>query len=452
MKPLHNYFIKPTLGDIMKRWILGTAVLAALLWAISIPQGTLIGLDFFDTRRQIMFFTGFVTFIMMAWVMVLALRLPVVERMVGGLDRVYRLHKWMGISAVTLALMHWAMGQIPKWLVQADVLVKPAKPAAASNGVPSFDWIGFAETVGEWAFYVVLFFVVIALLRKIPYHWFRRSHKLIAAGFLVLIFHSVILIPTNMWLTPAGILGAFAAIVGTIAALASLLNLIGKKRKHRGMVTVVERMPGNLMRIGCTLDGKGMSYQPGQFAFARFDGAKDAHPFSISAYSETPQKVTFCIKALGDDTANLLNHLREGRRVEIEGPYGHFDFSSAQNTKEEIWMAGGIGVTPFLARLEYLAQQKEKPTTPIRFYYCSQQDNPLLERVVKLCAEAGVALRIFDESKDGSLTLEKIMGTKPPSAQLWFCGPNGLGSLLQQAWLSLRLPARYFHREYFQMR
>jgi Predicted ferric reductase len=436
----------------MKRWIFGTAALAALLWIISIPQGTFDGLEFFGVRRQIMFFSGFVTYIMMAWVMVLALRLPVVERMVGGLDRVYRLHKWMGISAIVLALLHWGMGQIPKWLVQAGVLVKPAKHAAAADDVSSFNWIGFAENIGEWAFYAVLVLIVIALLRKIPYHWFRRAHKLIAVGFLILTFHAVVLIPANMWLTPAGLLGAIAVAAGTLAALASLFNLIGRLKKHGAVVEHIERLPGNMMRVRCTLNSARMIYQPGQFAFARFEGTKDPHPFSMSAYDENMNAVTFCIKALGDDTTYLLQHLHEGSRVTIEGPYGQFNFAPTGDTEEEVWVAGGVGVTPFLARLEYLVQQKTALEKPIRFFYCSQPNNPLLPRVTDLCTRTGVALHVFDEKKDGSLTLEKILGHAQRPAQMWFCGPLRLGDMLQHAWQTMRLPASRFHREYFQMR
>ncbi len=436
----------------MKRWILGTAALAALLWIISIPQETLINLNFFGIRRQVMGLTGFITYVMMAWTMVLALRLPVVERLVGGLDRVYLLHKWTAISATVLALTHWAMGQIPKWLVQAGLLVKPEKPAYVVTHIAPANWTHFAESAGEWAFYLALALIMIALLRKIPYHWFRRSHKLIAACFLVLTFHSIILVPADMGLTPAGLLGILVVATGSVAALLSLFNLIGRQRKYRGTVKHIERMPSNLMRVHCVLDGKGMPYQPGQFAFVRFRGTKDAHPFSISAYGENANETVFCIKALGDDTENLLRHLHEGSPIEIEGAYGHFDFSPAQNIKEEIWVAGGIGVTPFLARLEYLAQHKEKQITPIRFYYCSQQNNPLLIRITELCAKAGVTLHIFDETKDGSLTLEKILGNAPPPVQLWFCGPSSLGNLLQQAWRAMRLPKQHFHREYFQMR
>ncbi len=444
----------------MKKWIWGTVGLSALLWLLCLPEGALANLDFFMGRRQFMNFTGYVAFIMMAAVMVLALRLPIVERMIGGLDRVYRLHKWMGIWAATLGLVHWLMAQVPKWLVQAGVLTRPARQGAVqvAGAVPEFSWIKFAETVGEWAAWLMVALMIVALAKKIPYHWFRRAHKLFAVVFLAITFHSVILVPSSMWLTPAGVLGAFAALAGSIAAVYSLFLIIGEKRKHQSVVTHIERFPGNIISVTCELQGRGMQYLPGQFAFARVEGAKDPHPFSMSSSGTVAREVTFCIKALGDDTGYLHESLKLGDLVEIEGPYGHFNFARDHALQEEVWVAGGVGVAPFLARLEFLAKREGTPADsnipPIQFYYCSQYDNGLLEKVADLCDKAGVQLHVFDQTQHGPLTLEKVAQSVQAlqKARLWFCGPTKLGNALQHGWRSMGLPLQRFHREYFEMR
>ena len=43
----------------------------------------------------------------MALIMLLALRPAWLERPLGGMDRVYRLHKWAGILAVGAGAAHW---------------------------------------------------------------------------------------------------------------------------------------------------------------------------------------------------------------------------------------------------------------------------------------------------------------------------------------------------------
>ena len=54
-------------------------------------------------------YLGFAALIAMAQIMVLATRWPGVELVYGGLDRVYVLHKWLGIVAVGAVLLHEAI-------------------------------------------------------------------------------------------------------------------------------------------------------------------------------------------------------------------------------------------------------------------------------------------------------------------------------------------------------
>ena len=52
----------------------------------------------------------------MALVMLLALRLPLLDRLMGGMDQVYRLHKWTGIAAALTAIAHWGAKESSGWI------------------------------------------------------------------------------------------------------------------------------------------------------------------------------------------------------------------------------------------------------------------------------------------------------------------------------------------------
>src|SRR5690554_6807222 len=62
---------------------------------------------YFPFRKVFVQYSGILAVVMMAVALVLALRLRVLERWVGGLDKVYRLHKWLGIGSLVLATLHW---------------------------------------------------------------------------------------------------------------------------------------------------------------------------------------------------------------------------------------------------------------------------------------------------------------------------------------------------------
>nr|WP_299196910.1 hypothetical protein [uncultured Tateyamaria sp.] len=79
----------------------------------------------------------------------------------------------------------------------------------------------------------------------------------------------------------------------------------------------------------------------------RFTGAgtEEPHPFSFSKIcSDGLLRVT--VKDLGDFTSDLKTVTLLGREVAIQRPFGRFRRSGPT---AEIWVEGGIGVTPFLA-------------------------------------------------------------------------------------------------------
>ena len=49
--------------------------------------------------------------------------------------------------------------------------------------------------------------------------------------------------------------------------------------------------------------------------------------------------------------------------MKIEGPYGCFTFDD--DCRRQIWIGGGIGITPFVARRKHMALQKAAPDWPV---------------------------------------------------------------------------------------
>jgi predicted ferric reductase len=95
----------------------------------------------------------------------------------------------------------------------------------------------------------------------------------------------------------------------------------------------------------------GFNYQPGQYIFIRFprfEGIKELFPFSIS--NDPCQKdIRISIRRSGDYTSDKIPLVEKGDRVIIMGPYGKFGARYLEHRKDMIWLAGGIGITPFLS-------------------------------------------------------------------------------------------------------
>src|SRR3990167_7303493 len=95
----------------------------------------------------------------------------------SGLDKMYRLHKWLGITALTLSVAHWLLAVLPGQLVGLGWLRRQAYSASPlRTEMPALEWLqqalrgqrGMAVMVGEWAFYLALLMMLLALVRTIP--------------------------------------------------------------------------------------------------------------------------------------------------------------------------------------------------------------------------------------------------------------------------------------------
>jgi hypothetical protein len=92
----------------MKSFLAAFLALVTLAWAwTSLPAADTPPLTPWALRAQALTLTGLWSFAMLSLAMVLATRPAWLERPFGGLDRLYRVHKWAGILAVGFASTHW---------------------------------------------------------------------------------------------------------------------------------------------------------------------------------------------------------------------------------------------------------------------------------------------------------------------------------------------------------
>ncbi len=271
--------------------------------------------------------TGILALGAMCVATLLAARPRWLEGVFGGLDKMYRLHKWLGITVLLTSVGHW-------WFTTGSHLFSGGSgphgprgaPPAAQSLIASLR--GPAHPVGEWGFYILLALVLVALLSRIPYRWFVWSHILTTPVFLALVFHGVLLATPAYWAQPVGwALGALC-IAGVAAAVVVLGRRLGILRGAGGTVEAQTWYPElRVLETVIALDDRWTGHRPGQFAFVTTSPFEGAHPFSIaSEWDPDKRRIVFIAKELGDYTARLREEFRPGRRVAVEGPYGRFDF------------------------------------------------------------------------------------------------------------------------------
>lgn len=432
-------------------------LLLSTLWLLAdtlLPEP----LTYFGFRSVFMQYSGVIGAAVMSVAMFLALRPKWLESHLDGLDKMYRLHKWLGITALVVSVLHWWMAQGSKWMVGWGWLDRPVRGPRSTESVGFIEELfrsqrGFAESVGEWAFYAAAALMILALIKRFPYRMFVKTHQLISIAYLALVYHSIVLIKFDYWSQPVGLLMAVLLLVGTVAAVVALTGRIGKSRKVQGKIdnlTYYEDL--KVLEGSVVLQDGWPGHAAGQFAFVTSDKKEGAHPYTIaSAWSPDDSRMTFITKALGDHTSRLPKLLKTGMPVTVEGPYGCFDFEDTAS--RQIWIGAGIGITPFIARLKELAQEPgDKPID--LFHPTADFDQVVIDKLTAAAEEAGVKLHLLVSGKDGRLSCDAICSAVPEwlSASVWFCGPPEFGQSLRRDFEVNGLAAKHFHQELFQMR
>lgn len=447
-------------------WMILLLLLAGLLGLPAWPEGGSPDLQRWTLYLDALYLSGYLAIGLMAVAMLLALRLPRLEGWLGGLDQAYRVHRRLAEWGIGLALFHYLLRLGVKQLRAAGWMIKPE--GLPSNALELLRPLhGTAKDFAEWALYLAAALVLVALWQRVPYRWFARLHRLLPAAFLLMVYHSVVFLPLGYWQglgLPAAVLILTLMVLGSGAALSSLFGRVGQRRRVPGELIEVNRLPLDVLELRIKLAEGWPGHDSGQFGLATFDTREGAHPFTIASSWKGDGELRFAIKALGDYTRSLPAQLAPGDPVWVEGPYGRFVF--VDNKPRQIWVGAGIGMTPFLARLQELAQLRQDLGRQaceagalleqgIDLFYCTRKGDPdITQRIRDLAAAAGVSLHVLESSTQGQLSAQRLMQQVPQwrQASLWFCGPARFGQALREGLTAAGLASTDFHQEAFEFR
>ncbi|UCV05178.1 ferric reductase-like transmembrane domain-containing protein [Dechloromonas denitrificans] len=443
---------------IIKYTLVGYLALLSAAWWLT-DQADLFNLaGFFPWRNVLSQYTGVIAIGVMSLAMILSARPVFLERYFGGLDKMYRLHKWLGISALVISISHWLIADGPKWLVQLGWLTRPGgrgpRPVLPEGSLQQIflEQRGLAEGIGEWAFYGAVLLMVLALVKRFPYKRFFQTHKILAVAYLALVFHAVVLVKFDYWSGLVGPLLIVLMTLGSIAAVMSLTNRRAGGKRALGKVLAIEQLAAlGVAAIEVQLDSGWPGHKPGQFAFVTFHEDEGPHPFTIASAWQEDGRIRFLVKALGDYTRSLPKRLKVGDSVKLEGPYGQFTFEG--NAPRQIWIGGGIGITPFIARMKALAGQPDGKAVDL-FHCTADYDQAAVDKLTRDAAAAKVSLHVLWDQRDGRLDLQRLIENVPNwrEADVWFCGPARFGQAIRDGLGSLGFPGERFHQELFEMR
>ncbi|WP_168797861.1 ferric reductase-like transmembrane domain-containing protein [Pacificoceanicola onchidii] len=381
---------------------------------------------------------GGIAFLLMTASVVLSTRLDLFEELFGGLDRMYQVHRVAGTFAAVFALVHFF--GVPKDLPEGmDPVANALVPSAP---------LGMLGLI----FLVIGLFV--ALNRKIRYSRWRPTHKVMALVYVLVIGHFMTA-PAIFFerFSASGVLLIIAAAIGMVALVYSLF---GMNRRTAVPFTIeavnaLERATEVVLKpVGDMID-----FKPGQFAFVEVQGKgwSEPHPFTISS-APGEDRLRFTMKVLGDWTRKVREELQPGGEVMVRGPYGRFDAARAAGRKQ-IWLAGGIGLTPFLSKLRAMQPGDDRH---IHLVYAAreEQDAIFLDELKARAAELGNVTLIPLFSEEGNFArVDKMKENLPDplgTYEYFMCGPKPMIDGLMKDLKKEGVSRKSIHTEAFEFR
>jgi len=110
--------------------------------------------------------------------------------------------------------------------------------------------------------------------------------------------------------------------------------------------------------------------------------------------------------------------------------------------KRHVFVAGGIGITPFLS----LAATLRRAGAEFILHLCARGEPPLRASVEPL-ATSGRA--VFHDTRAGRPDLAALIGSPDPETQLYCCGPRGMIAAFEEAAMRAGWPQGQTHVEHF---
>ncbi len=303
---------------------------------------------------------GLVGAAMFAANLLISARLPIFEKLFNGLNRLYRSHNVFGKLSLVLLLMH------PLSLI-------PMYSGGTWEGAKAFLLPSYSTAVayGWYALVLMVVLIFITIWLRPRYNIWKWTHKFLGFSFFLASLH-VYFIPSTTTLNMG--LRWYMLGLSVISLVAFMYrSVLGKwlvpRTKYK--VKSVVALNQTVVRVDMEPIGKVLPFVPGQFIFISFeDGgvSSEVHPFSIASSVEDGV-LSIIVKNLGDYTSKLPS-LKAGATASIEGPYGVFSYKNSQY-KKEVWLAGGIGVTPFLSMVGDL---RPGDGYDVSMYYCVKEE------------------------------------------------------------------------------
>jgi predicted ferric reductase len=415
------------------------AVANVLAWVLARPAGQ-------PTERYVGEICGAEAVLLFSCTLVLAMLLPAVERAFRGLDRVVVWHRRTGTAGTLLLIPH--------------VVLASSSPDPYAHGV--------GPALGDLALLGLLLLTVWALapglraarfpglvrrLARATYERWLTAHRLAGWFVIAAVAHGALVDPVLRESTLLRVVFFAVGGAGIVAYLYRELLARFVVPIHDYTVAEVRHPNDSTLEVSLEPLREPLTFVPGQFVVLAFGGASgwQRHPFSVAS-APSSARLELGIKAAGDYTRALRDSLVPGTPAKVAGPFGGFDYRSGG--RDQIWIAGGIGVTPFVSWIRSLDGTFDRHVD-LWYSIAHDGDGLYLDEIEQAATEhPSLTPHLVVADRDGFLTAEKAAAGRDNLDGVWIylCGPPPMTAALVTGFRKLGVPSSRLRWEQFSAR
>jgi predicted ferric reductase len=432
----------------------GAVLIACYLAVLILPPAFLVikgPVPASDFLKQIALGLGLSGLVIVATSFILAARYRWLTRPFG-LDAVMLFHRRMAIAGFLAIVLHMAILSY----LNIHLLTKL--------------WIPWPLELGRAAALLLTVQITISIFRVrlgVDFEKWRKSHWLLAVGILLLaachgFFISHGFTPWPLRIVMVGLL---------LAALWSWASNrwvpLGRLRRHRYRVHEVREINQAVWQIHLqpAPGAPALRYQPGQFAFFYFhrQGNRrvgEEHVWTIASSPTEGAGLMLAIKELGDFTRTMRDTL-VADDVSVHGAFGRFSHMLYAEPDSLVFIAAGIGITPFRSMLRWMLDRRENRRVLLLFANRTEADIPFFHELADYENRSGGTLRVVHvlsrpgerwQGERGHISISTILqycqgDLSRPS--FWICGPRAFATSVIHDLRSAGVAPARIHNEAF---
>jgi len=387
-------------------------------------------------------FAGMTAISIFALQVILGSRLRFLDRPFG-LNVVLSVHAKMAIFGFFLAILH----PVLLIILSGDFSLLSLDNSSGIN----------LGKLGLMLLFLAILLAVFFKNLKIDYNRWHTMHKGMIIV-LVLLFIHAFAVGSNL---EEGIARTVLAVYFAVAILTFLYRNIAVPlfRRKKFSIDKITRETQDVWSFDFKpKSGSFNGYYPGQFMFLKLvrpGRSSQEHPFTICSSPGDSDIIRASIKQSGDFTNTIHNTTLEDTAL-IDEPFGRFTLT-LYPAEKYIFIAGGIGITPFMSMIRYLNQTEDNREVVLLYGNKTAKDIAFREELDSLPENFRVIHVLSQAEKNwsgetgyiNSEIIDRFCAKILKDSHIFICGPPPMMKSVRRALIKMGIPRTRIHWEKF---